>query len=266
MSVRRAENEISERENCHMKKTLMSVGCIVFSIFILAITSLAQTSFRVKRMTRGDVPKGQGQCEIRLQVDKQVEISLQEDMLAVRNISGNGAQDAGCECNMPLPRWNLQGFHFEVIGARGKVELLEEPSARNGFRSIFGITDPSGGAGRYHIRVTWNAANSGGTPPSQGRDSYWGQSGENWNRGGDLRILNALYGVPGYYRDVTSALQRLAQNNRINIQITNENMGVDPAPSSKKELVVLYEYRGGELQSVWLREGDSLNIPNTGRR
>lgn len=251
-----------------MKKFWLRFIGISFFVFLLATLDWAQTSFQVKKMTRTDVPKGQGQCDLRLEVDSQAEISLQGDLVNIRNINGKGGRDVGCECNLPLPSWNLQGFNFQVIEARGKLELVEEPSLRNGFRAVFGVSDPQAGMGRYRIRITWNEATSGGTPPAQNRGSNSDQwrSGSSWSRPGNLRILSALYGVPGYYQDVTPVLQRLMQNDRIYIQVTNENMGGDPAPHAKKELVVFYEYRSGGVQSVWLWEGDSLDIPNSGGR
>ena len=39
----------------------------------------------------------------RLMVDEAVEISLHGDRVDVRNISGNGARDAGSECSAPMP-------------------------------------------------------------------------------------------------------------------------------------------------------------------
>ena len=38
----------------------------------LALPALADVRFQVRRMTRDDVPRGKGQCDIRLQVDDQV--------------------------------------------------------------------------------------------------------------------------------------------------------------------------------------------------
>ena len=37
----------------------------------VAMPLLADTEFRVGRMTRGDVPLGKGQCDIRVQIDKE---------------------------------------------------------------------------------------------------------------------------------------------------------------------------------------------------
>ena len=41
-------------------------------------------------MTRDDVPVGKGQCDIRLQVDGEVEVSVRGDRVDVRTIIGAG--------------------------------------------------------------------------------------------------------------------------------------------------------------------------------
>ena len=50
-------------------------------------------------MTRDDIPSGKGQCDIRLAVDGEVEVSVRGDMVYVRTISGRDALDEGSECN-----------------------------------------------------------------------------------------------------------------------------------------------------------------------
>jgi hypothetical protein len=106
-------------------------------------------------MTRTDVPLGKGQCDIRLQVDGEAEVSLRGDRVFVRTISGRDARDDGSECNEPLPGRNLDGFNFSVRDSRGDIALLSEPNGRNGYRAVVRIRDSQGGEGRYHFRIEW---------------------------------------------------------------------------------------------------------------
>jgi hypothetical protein len=122
----------------------------------VACAALADTSFTARRMTRGDVPLGKGQCDIRLQIDGEAEVSLARDRVHIRTISGRDGYDDGSECNFPVPRDRLDGFQFEVRDKRNQIRLLDEPSRRNGFRVVVAIRDSSGGQGRYHFRVSWN--------------------------------------------------------------------------------------------------------------
>src|ERR1035441_10988671 len=68
-----------------------------------ALPALADTQFRIRKMTRNDVPPGKGQCDIRLQVDDEVEVSVRRDMVMIHTLSGRDPRDDGSECNAPLP-------------------------------------------------------------------------------------------------------------------------------------------------------------------
>ena len=49
------------------------------------VPAVANTRFQPRRMTRGDVPAGKGQCDIRLQVDGEVEVTVRGDRVDVRD-------------------------------------------------------------------------------------------------------------------------------------------------------------------------------------
>src|SRR5215471_1416968 len=134
---------------------LKSMRLSALLILAAALPVLADTRFQIRRMTRDDVPLGRGQCDIRLQVDNEVEVEVRGDMVYARTISGQDARDDGSECNAPLPNRDLQGFHYEVRDSRNDIRLLAEPSRRNGFAAIVRIRDSSGGFGRYHFRLIW---------------------------------------------------------------------------------------------------------------
>src|SRR5213595_796568 len=124
-------------------------------VLIAALPALADSRFQVRRMNRDDVPLGKGQCDIRLQVDNEVEVSVRGDQVFVRTVSGQNARDDGSECNAPLPNRDIEAFNFEVKESRNEIRLLAEPSRRNDFSAIVRIRDGSGGFGRYHFRLSW---------------------------------------------------------------------------------------------------------------
>src|SRR5579864_222768 len=136
-----------------------------FCILLLAVSAVlpmrADTQFRARKMTRNDVPLGKGQCDIRLQVDDEVEISVRGDLVSIRTISGRDSRDDGSECNEPLPTRDIQGFRFEGIDGRGEVRLLAEPSRRNEFQAIIRIRDSASGEEGYHFRLTWMMTGGG---------------------------------------------------------------------------------------------------------
>ena len=94
-----------------------------------ALPALADTQFRIRRMTRNDVPPGKGQCDIRLQVDNEVDVSVRRDMVMIRTLSGRDPRDDGSECNAPLPDRNLEGFNFQVIEAAMRSAWWRNPRA-----------------------------------------------------------------------------------------------------------------------------------------
>lgn len=124
-------------------------------IVLSVVPAWADSQFRVRKMTRTDVPLGKGQCDIRLRVDSEVEVSIRGDMVNVRTISGRDARDEGSECNEPLPNDRVEGFRFAGIDGRGEVRLLAEPTRRNGYQAVVRIRDGASGEEGYHFRVSW---------------------------------------------------------------------------------------------------------------
>lgn len=159
---------------------------LAISLLAIAATlpAVADTQFRVRQMTRDDVPRGKGQCDIRLQVDKEVEVALRGDSVFIRNISGQGARDDGSECNAPLPRGPIAGFNFEVKDSRDEIRLVSPPNRSNDFASVVYIRDGSGGYGRYHFRVSWDMIATQAERPFPGDRPDYGQrpgAGFAWN-------------------------------------------------------------------------------------
>jgi hypothetical protein len=142
-------------------------------VLFAAVPVSADTRFQVRRMTRDDVPPGKGQCDIRLQVDDEVEVAVRGDVVSIRTIAGRDARDDGSECNAPLPDRDVAGFNFQVVDSRNEIRLLGEPSRRNGFAAIVHIRDSAGGEGRYHFRLSWAmTGRDSGRPPSRRNDEF----------------------------------------------------------------------------------------------
>jgi hypothetical protein len=112
--------------------------------------------------------------------------------------------------------------------------------------------------------LSWDVFGSGqggGDRPPERRDGDRRQEqGRDDNRGGDLRILNGMWGVPGSGREVTRILQERMRDGRLRIRATSEELGFEPARGREKMLVVVFEYRG-RRQEVRVREGDFLELP-----
>ncbi|HEY2458186.1 MAG TPA: hypothetical protein VGI13_12865 [Candidatus Acidoferrum sp.] len=55
-------------------------------------------------------------------------------------------------------------------------------------------------------------------------------------------------------------LRGMARNGSIVLQVTNNNLGGDPAPGADKVLTVIYRVQGRE-QTATVKEGNTLRIP-----
>jgi len=153
----------------------------------MALPIWADTQFRARNMTRSDVPLGKGQCDIRLKVDGEAEVTVRGDLIYARTISGRDVRDDGSECNEPLPNRPFEGFNFEVRDSRGEIRLMAEPSRRSDFQAVVRIRDGAGGEGRYHFRLSWVSVPEGAFPGRPRRDDF------DERRGGGLAWNNTIH-------------------------------------------------------------------------
>lgn len=133
--------------------------------------------------------------------------------------------------------------------------------------------------GQLNLQVN---SNSMGSDPAPGqaksltvRYTVNGQSNEVMVQDGDLLRLNsgsdqgnsqsalqinrATYGSGYRSSDVTARLNSQVRNNQLNLQVTDANMGGDPAPNQAKSLTVQYSVDGRTEQAV-VNEGDMLRL------
>lgn len=239
----------------------------------------ADTSFVARRMTRTDVPLGKGQCDIRLRVDGEVEVSVQHDRVHVRTITGRDAVDAGSECNEPMPARLLESFSFTVMDGRGEMKLLSPPDRQSGFRSVVRIRDGQGGVGRYHFRLSWQLdggglgrpgmGGPGGGPGPRGRDG--GRFGDQ-GRGNDNPYPGAVpppvSGEEGSYSSGDTPGYDPGERGRLRISVAE---AVRVCTIAVRERISRdYRYADAEIQNARLdnRPGrnDSIIGDATGRR
>jgi hypothetical protein len=85
--------------------------------------------------------------------------------------------------------------------------------------------------------------------------------GQNYG-GGNLQILRADYGTQNHFADVTARLNSQIQNGTLNLPVSNDTMGGDPADDRRKTLTVWYLY-SGRPASVIVNEKDTLALPGS---
>lgn len=197
---------------------------------------------------------------IRLQVDDNVEVTVDGDRVYIRTLAGQDARDDGSECNMPLPRREVEGFNFDVRERRGDIQLVEGPTRRNGGKVIVRIHDGPGGFGRYIFQLSWALEGGGGGEARRDDDRRPPDRRDGEAVRGDLRIVSASWGARERSRDVTRLVQDKMRDGRLRIRASNEEMGFDPAQGIPKTLVVVYEIRG-RRQEARIPEGQGLELP-----
>jgi hypothetical protein len=90
-----------------------------------------------------------------------------------------------------------------------------------------------------------------------------GDSGYNTGSfNGELQISRATYGTQYRSADVTSRLNSEIHGGRLTMQVNNETMGGDPAPSETKMLTVQYTANGRNDQTT-VQEGGTLNLTSS---
>ena len=54
----------------------------------------------------------------------------------------------------PLPRWDVE-VELQTIKGRGRVRLMEQPSARNDYTAVVRIEDERSGDAEYEFELRW---------------------------------------------------------------------------------------------------------------
>ena len=122
------------------------------------------TSFQPARGGAYDENSKKGQLDLRLHVDGDVDVFVRAASIGYRAVSGQPPRNDGSEYTQPLPRATFRQFKLEKKDGRGKITLVEPPSADNGYTAKVRISDPKGGEDRYHARLIWER---GDLAPSQ---------------------------------------------------------------------------------------------------
>jgi hypothetical protein len=108
----------------------------------------------------------------------------------------------------------------------------------------------------------WNGGNWGGG----GWDGGWNGPGGGYPGGGggghhgNLNIMTAMYGAPGRTQDVAGRLRSMVRNGRLDVTVSNNLFGTDPAPGTPKTLWITYSVNGRQRQTT-VQEGNRLSIP-----
>ena len=134
---------------------------------ILSIAPAADAQFSVARYPSPSSARQLFVWEGR--VDREIQLVVRDDRLVVRPLGSRESAGGSSRLFSALPRQD--GFlRLERVDGRGTVEVLEQPTASNGYRAVVRLTDPRSGAGSYRVAAYWEPARNG---PGRGNDGRY---------------------------------------------------------------------------------------------
>jgi hypothetical protein len=138
----REENDFTAR--VHLRDPQGGAGDYSFSL-VWARPSREEAGFSFAR--RGLLWSGR--------VDGRVRVSVEGSSTQVEVLGGAPVASERADFSRALPPRNNPSATVRRLRGRGRVELVEFPSARNHYRLVFEIDDSGSGADHYEIEVGW---------------------------------------------------------------------------------------------------------------
>ncbi len=121
---------------------------IPLSIVFAADSASAQSRNRDRRDSEERILEWQGQ------VDREIRIQITRNRASVIEVGSNERARRRVNVREAIP--NRPGtLHVEVLQGRGRVDVIQQPTARNGYTAVIRLRDPDGGASRYRIAAFW---------------------------------------------------------------------------------------------------------------
>jgi hypothetical protein len=87
-------------------------------------------------------------------VDREIRIQLRGTRAYVQPVGEGDARGGRGRMVNPLPQQS-GNLVVQRLEGRGEIDVLEQPSARNGYTATLRIRDPRGGSERYRILAYW---------------------------------------------------------------------------------------------------------------
>lgn len=95
--------------------------------------------------------------EWRGRVDREVHIVMRGDRVWTNNIGRTEPNDQRSRAYSGLPRQEGE-IVVRREGGRGRVDVIQQPNARNGYTAIVRVQDPASGSDRYRLTAYWQGS------------------------------------------------------------------------------------------------------------
>jgi len=120
----------------------------VISLSIAASATTATAQYGRRDNSRDRILEWQGQ------VDREIRIQIDNRRASVIEVGSNERTRRRVNMYGSIP--NRPGtLYVQVLQGRGRVDVIQQPSARNGYTAVIRLRDPAGGAARYRIAAYW---------------------------------------------------------------------------------------------------------------
>jgi hypothetical protein len=142
-------------------------------------SGVAQAQFPMGRQSNADAFEV---YEWRGRVDSEIRLVLRGNRASVERVGSNETRSGSGRLLRRLPR-ESGTLRVERLDGRGQVDVVQQPSASNGYTAVVRLRDPSGGADDYRIAAYWRGTGS----YADGRTGSAGGAGrrdrdERWER------------------------------------------------------------------------------------
>jgi len=126
----------------------LAMAAFISLFSISAASSTADAQYGRRDRTRDRILEWQGQ------VDREIRIQIDNRRASVIEVGSN--ERARRRVNMQGSIPNRPGtLYVQVLQGRGRVDVIQQPNARNGYTAVIRLRDPDGGAARYRIAAYW---------------------------------------------------------------------------------------------------------------
>lgn len=88
-------------------------------------------------------------------VDGRIRVTVRGNRASTTVVAGRPVQGERFSFGAPLPRRELSEVDLRKVEGRDDVEIIQRPSASNGYTLVFEIHDDDGGADNYVIEISW---------------------------------------------------------------------------------------------------------------
>jgi hypothetical protein len=180
--------------------------------------------------------QGQQVFEWTGRVDREAQISMRGNQISSRMIGNSTATRERSRVISPLPRQDGRVV-AQLESGRGSVDVIQQPSASNGWTTVVRIRDTAGGTGMYRVAAYWESYANGdyaGRGRDRGRDrgrygngnGGYGQNGASmlhWTGNVDGQLEIRIQNGRVNYRTLSGAQPTAIRANAGNVSIPRGN-------------------------------------------